>query len=32
MNSFKLLTKQEYAMYYLKDSTSEEILYGGAAR
>jgi hypothetical protein len=27
----KLLIKQENAVYYLKDSTTKEILYGGAA-
>lgn len=27
----KLLTKQEHAVYYLKDNITEEILYGGAA-
>lgn len=27
----KLLPKQEYAVYYLNDAVSEEILYGGAA-
>jgi len=27
----KLLVKQEYAVYYLKDSTTREIIYGGAA-
>jgi len=27
----KLLTKQEHAIYYLKDDITEEILYGGAA-
>jgi len=27
----KLLSKQENAVYYLKDSTSKEIVYGGAA-
>lgn len=27
----KLLTKQEHAVYYLKDSTTKEILYGGGA-
>lgn len=26
-----LLTKQEYAIYYLKDNVTEEVLYGGAA-
>lgn len=28
----KLLPKQENAVYYLKDSTTNEIVYGGAAR
>jgi hypothetical protein len=27
----KLLSKQEHAIYYLKDSDTTEILYGGAA-
>lgn len=27
-----LIIKQEHAVYYLKDSTTEEIIYGGAAR
>jgi len=27
----KLLIKQEYAVYYLKDAITEEVLYGGAA-
>jgi len=27
----KLLIKQEYAVYYLKDNETEEVLYGGAA-
>jgi hypothetical protein len=27
----KLLIKQENAVYYLKDSITKEILYGGAA-
>lgn len=27
----RLLTKQEHAIYYLNDKTTEEILYGGAA-
>lgn len=27
----KLLIKQEHAIYYLKDSVTEEVLYGGAA-
>lgn len=27
----KLLLKQENAVYYLKDSITKEILYGGAA-
>lgn len=27
----KLLVKQEHAIYYLKDKTTEELLYGGAA-
>lgn len=31
MSSFKLLIKQEHAVYYLKDNITEEILYGGAA-
>lgn len=28
----KLLPKQEHAVFYLKDSDTKEILYGGAAR
>ena len=28
----KLLPKQENAIYYLKDGTTREIIYGGAAR
>lgn len=28
---FKLLPKQENAVYYLKDDSTEELLYGGAA-
>jgi len=27
----KLLPKQENAVYYLKDSTTTDIIYGGAA-
>jgi len=27
----KLLIKQQHAQYYLNDSTTNEILYGGAA-
>jgi hypothetical protein len=28
----KLITKQENAVYYLKDSLTKELIYGGAAR
>lgn len=28
----KLINKQEYAVYYLKDNITKEIVYGGAAR
>jgi len=28
----KLITKQENAVYYLKDSHTKELIYGGAAR
>jgi hypothetical protein len=31
MNNMRLLLKQEHAIYYLKDSITKEILYGGAA-
>lgn len=27
----RLLTKQEHAVFYLKDNTSNEVIYGGAA-
>lgn len=28
----KLISKQENAVYYLKDNITKEIVYGGAAR
>ncbi len=31
LNQMKLLPKQENAVYYLKDKTTKEIIYGGAA-